>query len=153
MSTTQVRWSNAKILAVVALILGMLSQYNQIGSIPIEHRVPALATALLIFVALFDSTLDLEAEWTISILESTKNVDESGKEKGTLARAIWKTNQFKPLQDDLYEQVRIGQEPKIRFGSFTSTAQNLISFAVIVIFYLAVSIFSLLWTQLRSTFS
>ena len=149
----QVRWSNAKLLAVVALILAMLSNYNQVSSIPIQHRVPVLATALLIFVALFDSALDLEAEWTISILESTKNVDETGKEKGTLARAIWKTNQFRTLQNELYEQVRAGKEPKIRFGSFTSTAQNVISFAVIVIFYLAVAIFVLLLNQLRGTFA
>jgi hypothetical protein len=149
----QVRWSNAKLLAVVVIILEILAHYDHIDSIPIEHRVPALAVALLILVALFDSALDLEAEWTISILVSVKNVDSSGNEKGILAKAIWKTNQFKLRQNELYEKVRSKQEPKINFGSFSSTAQNVISFAVIVVFYLSLVIFRLLFTELWNTYS
>jgi len=91
-----------------------------------------MIVVLLILVALFDSALDLEAEWTISVLSASKSID-SGAPKLQLAHAIWNTNQFRKQRKLLYEKLVQGQRPKISFYAFTATAQNLISFAIIVV--------------------
>lgn len=64
----QARWSNAKMLAVVGLILALITQLPTIQKIPEVHQLPALVLVMLILIALFDAALDLEAEWTISTL-------------------------------------------------------------------------------------
>ena len=130
---SQIRWTNAKILAIIAMILGVLLHYEKLELLSSSHRVPVLVVALLVLVALFDAALDLEAEWTISVLAATRSVDSRGVSKMLLSHAIWNTNQFRKAQKELYEKLQKREEPRITFRSFTATAQNLISFAIIVV--------------------
>lgn len=140
----RMQWANAKLLALVALMLGILSQTKELGLVGREHLVPILATLLLIFVALFDASLDLEAESTIQGFGIIRAVQRAASATGTaghplsIASALWKCNQTDPAHEQLYEEVRNGQKPKyIPFTAFTTLAKNVISFAILVIFLLA----------------
>ena len=131
-----VRWTNAKILAVVAMILGLLSQLAKLDKAPVEHHVPLLALALLVLIALFDAALDLEAEWTISVLASARRSYLSRKtpKQTSLPAIIWATNQSKPAQMALYISAESSraEAPDIKVASVSRTALNLISFAVVI---------------------
>jgi hypothetical protein len=124
----QMRWSNAKMLAIVGIILAVLVHYDKVESLREPYAVPAIIVVLLILVALFDAALDLEAEWTISVLSALKEPT-----KFPLPHAIWKTNQFRDDQISLLDDVRAAVPSTITFRAFSSTAQNLISFAILVV--------------------
>jgi hypothetical protein len=137
----QMRWSNAKMLAIVGIILGVLAHYDKVESLG-EHTVPAIIVVLLILVALFDAALDLEAEWTISVLSALKEPANF-----PLPHAIWKTNQFRDDQILLLNNVRATVPPTITFRAFSSGAQNLISFAILVVGGTAALALRLLYLQ------
>jgi len=59
---SQIRWANAKMLGLVAMILAFLLNYEKLELVPLPHRVPVIVVGLLVLVALFDAALDLEAE-------------------------------------------------------------------------------------------
>jgi hypothetical protein len=140
----QIRWANAKILAIISIILASLVQYEKLYIVPTAHRVPVMIVALLVFVALFDAALDLEAEWTISILAASRS---QGVGKVLLSHAIWNTNQFRPSQKQLFERLEKKEMPTVSFRAFTATAQNLISFAIIVTAGMAALAIRLLYLQ------
>lgn len=127
----QMRWANAKILAIIAMILALLTHYEKLEEVAYPHKVPVMVVLLLILVALFDSALDLEAEWTISVLSVSNSIGTAPKMH--LAHAIWNTNQFRTAQRRLYENLVRGHYPEVTFRAFSSTAQNMISFAIIVV--------------------
>jgi hypothetical protein len=152
---TQMRWSNAKLLAVVTITLGVLSQLTKLKEVPQEHWVPILATLLVIFVALFDTALDLQAEWTIQGFGIIRAKAAAARDAGAtvhpvhVASAMWHCNQVKPAHRQLYEAILNGTAPAgLPFTAFTVTVQNLISFAIIIVFLLAGAVLVLLWGQL-----
>ncbi|MGD0571101.1 MAG: hypothetical protein ABSA78_22105 [Candidatus Sulfotelmatobacter sp.] len=143
----QMRWCNVQILGIVVMILGILSQYQYVERIPRQHRVPALALVLLILIALFDAIMDLQAEWIISVMTAIK-----GSEQGKLAfpKAVWKVNQYPKVREKLYSYAVDSKPSTMGFSSFTASAQNTISFAMIIVSGFAATIIALLWLQLRS---
>jgi len=121
-------------LGLVAMILTFLLNYENLELVPAPHRVPVIVVGLLVLVALFDAALDLEAEWSISALSTARVAGSACTQDLLLSEAIWHTNQFRPSQKDLYDRLRQNEDiSDIKFGAFTATAQNLISFAMIVI--------------------
>jgi hypothetical protein len=140
-----VRWTNAKILAVLGLIIGLFSQLPKMEKVPSVHHVPLLAVLLLIVIALFDAALDLEAEWTICVLRAVRAEQKRHPDAHlTLPALIWATNQCKQKQIVLFTSVKTGEEAEIKFSSISATAQNLISFAVIVVFCMLAAMIALL---------
>lgn len=153
----QIRWTNAKILAIIAVILELLGHYEKLELFSLRDRVPVMVVALLILVALFDGALDLEAEWTTSALSAKDLPNSQGVNKLLLSHAIWNTNQFRPEQKKLYSHLHGEKQPlasppeeeelRITFQSFTSTAQNIISFAILVVGGTAALTIRMLWLQ------
>ncbi|MBV8055376.1 MAG: hypothetical protein JO071_09075 [Deltaproteobacteria bacterium] len=133
-------------MAVIVIFLEILLHAEDVLSIAVPYRVPVLVLALLIVVALFDSALDLEAEWTIAMLTSAKDVQNPSGEI-TLARAIWQTNQFRDKQLAVFTSAKDGTASTLSFGSFTATAQNLIIFAAAIVTVILVAIVVTLWRQ------
>ncbi len=153
----QIRWTNAKILAIIAMILELLVNYEKLELFSLRDQVPLMVLALLILVALFDAALDLEAEWTTSALSATRSTNSQGVNKLLLSHAIWNTNQFREEQTKLYRELHGEKQPaahfhgakhlQITFRSFTATAQNLISFAILVVAGTAALAIRMLWLQ------
>lgn len=128
----QCRWSNAKMLGVVAIILEVLGTLiEKRDAIPLDQRVPALLVAMLILASLFDAALDLEAEWTICMMAGKKSADP--KDVVPLAGAIWHTNQFREHQKKLHAHLRGANAPPVTMACFSGAARNLISFAIVIV--------------------
>jgi hypothetical protein len=147
---------NAKILAIIAMILELLVNYERLELFSLRDQVPLMVLALLILVALFDAALDLEAEWTTSALSATRSTNSQGVNKLLLSHTIWNTNQFREEQRKLYHDLHGEKQPaahfhgkhlQITFRSFTATAQNLISFAILVVAGTAALAIRMLWLQ------
>jgi hypothetical protein len=121
------RWCNVKLYGVMTVVLGVVAATLPRNWVPPFHEPVALAVTVLLFVALFDSLLDLEAEWTITMLSA------SGGAPGerNLAFLIWKTNQFRVQQSYLLNAAANLKE--LRIPQVTGTAQNIIMFAVAII--------------------
>jgi hypothetical protein len=145
----QHRWAGAKLLGVVLIILGSLWQLSDIGKFGEAQLVPVLVTAMVILIALFDAALDLSAEQTICLLANTKKPDER------IGKLIYHTNDFNEIQKELYREI-INDDSAFRkaikennlsylsYKTFSGQAQNLISMAIVVVFYIsAVAIFHL----------
>ena len=146
----QHRWAGAKLLGVVLIILGSLWQLSDIGKFGQVHLVPALVTAMVILIALFDAALDLSAEQTICLLANTKKPEEE-----RIGKLIYHTNDFNEIQKELYREI-INEDSAFRkaikennlshlsYKTFSGQAQNLISMAIVIVFYIsAVAIFHL----------
>lgn len=121
------RWCNVKLYGVMTVILGVVAATLPRNWVPLFHEPVALAVTVLLLVALFDSLLDLEAEWTITMLSA------SGGDLGerNLAFLIWKTNQFRMQQSYLLNvSANLNQ---LSISQVTGTAQNIIMFAVAII--------------------
>jgi hypothetical protein len=141
----QMKWCNVQVLGIVIIILGILSQYQHFKLIPPNHRVPVLTFVLLIMVALFDAILELQAEWNITVLGAIKRAEDG---KATLPHAIWKVNQYHKARENLYNYALSGEVSVLKFNSFPAGVQNMISFAMIIVFSLAAVNIALLWQQL-----
>jgi hypothetical protein len=156
-SLEQARWANAKILGIIVIVLSVCSQFSRLGTVPSEHRVPILTIVVLIFIALFDAALDLEAEWTISLWLSSRisGTPSSGRRVPSapravnLAAAMWHTNQFRKEQIKLFNDIHGGHVPAITFLAFSSTAQNLLSFAALIVGCTITMMIVLLMQQLK----
>lgn len=145
----QCRWSNAKMLGVVAIILEVLGTVIEKRElIPADQRVPALLVAMLILASLFDAALDLEAEWTVSMMAGKTGARPT--DVAPLAAAIWHTNQFREQQTRLYAGLRGTAAPAVSMASFSGAAKNLISFAVVIVLGLIGWLIWLLHIQLLS---
>lgn len=145
----QLRWSNGKMLAVTTVIMAIFTQYDSFMNVPPLHRPPVIVVLLLVFVSLFDSALDLEAEWTLAALAASqkKRDDELG---GSLAELIWSTNQFRPGQRQLHEILAgTRQDSELTSESFSATAKNLISFAIIIVSFVAAAGFASILLEWR----
>jgi hypothetical protein len=143
----QMRWCNVQILGLIIMILGILSQYQYLEKIPQQHRVPALALVLLILVALFDGILDLHAEWIITTLAAIKMSEPN---KLSLPKAIWRVNQYSKDREKLYNCAVHAKPTTMGFASFPGGTQNIISFAILIVGGLAVTIIAFLWLQFRT---
>lgn len=130
-SLEQARWANAKILAIIVIILSVCSQFSRLGTVASRHRVPVLGVVVSIFIALFDAALDLDAEWTVSLWLSSRLTGTPLAGHGgpvspravNLAVTIWHTNQFRQKQIELFNAIHGGRVPVITFSAFSSTAQ------------------------------
>ncbi len=121
------RWCNVKLYGVMTVVLGVVAATLPRSWVPLFHEPVALAVIVLLLVALFDSLLDLEAEWTITIISA------AGGEIGerNLAFLIWKTNQFRIQQSYLLNAST--NLKQLSISHVTGTAQNIIMFAVAII--------------------
>jgi hypothetical protein len=136
----QARWSNGKMLAVTTVIMAIFTQYETFTRLEQVHQLPVLVVVMLVCVALFDSALDLEAESTICLLAASLRAGPQEENAGTLAELIWSTNQFRPGQELLFE-ILAGRasEGALTSRSFSAPANNIISFAIIIVVSLAAS--------------
>jgi|SoiMethySBSTD1v2_1073268.scaffolds.fasta_scaffold01445_21 hypothetical protein len=121
------RWCNVKLYGVMTVILGVIGATLPRSWVPPLHEPVALAVTVLLLVALFDSLLDLEAEWTITMLSASAG--DLGERN--LAFLIWKTNQFRPQQSYLLKES--ANLKQLNTSHVTGTAQNIIMFAVAII--------------------
>ena len=145
-------------MGIVLIILGALWQLTDVGKVGEDHIVPVLVTALVIFVALFDAALDLEAVQAMCFLAPTKKPEEE-----SIGKLFYHTNQHDEIQkklcreiidenSDTYKAIKDDDTSYLSYRTFSGQAQNLIAMAIVVVFYIsAIAIFFLV-KQLKVLF-
>jgi hypothetical protein len=130
---SQMNWANARLIGVVTMILAVMGQFLNFEKVPPLHGVPALVIGALIMTSLFDSALDLEAEWTMCAIVGSQSHKQSPGPV-SLPDIIWRTNQYRVGQQALCRMAFTNEDPSgMSYDCFTGTAKNLISFAVIIV--------------------